>query len=286
MRNRGRFRISTERALLAVLLAWVGASYAQESPAPKRPIQSEPLQQTAITSVAIPCVQPPPTVDIRDYNGPLKKTVGLFARELERKSVHPPHYKPGLALCSLDLKDKFSLFVRDSFDPVTFLGAGFNAGVSQVENQDPTFGRDPTGYGKRFGAVFSDQASSKFFKDFAYPAIFYEDPRYYRLMEGSGRSRFFHAIEHSFVARRDNGNRMLNYSEWLGTTSVVALSNLYHPGNERGFSPAARSVGYNVLTDTAFDVLREFWPEISLKFKLPFHAEPGPEDLGSNPTRH
>jgi hypothetical protein len=31
-------------------------------------------------------------------------------------------------------------------------------------------------------------------------------------------------------------------------------------------------------------MLREFWPEISRKFKLPFRAEPVPEDLVSNPA--
>jgi hypothetical protein len=223
-------------------------------------------------------------VSLRDYNGPLKKTVGLFARELERKSVHPPHYKPGVSLCSLELKDKFFLFVRDSFDPVTFLASGFNAGLNQAENQDPTFGQGTAGYGKRFGASFADQASSRFFKDFAYPSLFYEDPRYYRLIHGSSGRRFLHAAEHAFVAHRDNGNHMFNFSEWLGTVSAVTLSNLYRPGNQRGFAPAARSVSYSVLSDMGFDMLREFWPEISRKFKLPFRAEPVPEDLVSNPA--
>lgn len=57
--------------------------------------------------------------------------------------------------------------------------------------------------------------------DFAYPPIFSEDPRYYRLAHGSGGRRFLHAVEHAFVAHRDNGKRMFNFSEWLGTTSTV-----------------------------------------------------------------
>jgi hypothetical protein len=213
-------------------------------------------------------------VSLGDYNGPLQKTVGLFARPLERKTVHPPHYKPGLALCSLGLHDKFLLFVQDSFDPVTFFAAGFDAGLNQAENQDPTFGQGAAGYSKRFGASFADQTSFRFFKDFAYPSIFFEDPRYYRLVHGSGGRRLLHAVEHAFVAHRDNGNLMFNYSEWLGTASAVTLSNIYHPGNQRGFAPAARQVGFDILEDMGFDALREFWPEIARKFKLPFRAEP------------
>jgi hypothetical protein len=90
-------------------------------------------------------------------------------------------------------------------------------------------------------------------------------------------------MEHAVVAHRDNGKRMFNFSEWLGTTSTVVLSNTYHSDNERGFSPAAQRVAYSILQDMAFDALREFWPEISRKFKLPFRGESAPVNHGSNP---
>jgi len=96
-------------------------------------------------NAAAPCVQPPPMVRLEDYDGPLKKTVGTFARPLERKSVHPPHYKPGAVLCTLKFKDKFRLFVQDSLDPVTFLATGFSAGLDQAENSDPSYGQGAEG---------------------------------------------------------------------------------------------------------------------------------------------
>jgi uncharacterized protein (UPF0297 family) len=66
---------------------------------------------------------------------------------------------------------------------------------------------------------------------------------------------------------------MFNFSEWIGTSSAVALSNVYHPGNKRGFSSAAQQVGYSVLGDSGFDILREFWPEIARKLKLPYRGQ-------------
>ncbi len=272
-------------ALLAAL-ARGGVVRAQEPPPapPQPPAAPTSFKEQATKNVAAPCVEPPPLVRLEDYDGPLKKIVGTFARKLERKSVHRPHYKPGAVLCSLAPKGKFVLFVQDTFEPVTFLASGFNAGLDQAENQDPTFGQGGAGYGKRFGANFADQASFKFFKDFVYPSIFSEDPRYYRLAHGSGGRRFLHAVEHVFLAHRDNGKRMFNFSEWLGTTSAVVLSNVYHPGNERGFAPAAQLVGYSIITDVGFDVLREFWPEISRKFRLPFRGEHEPAHPDSNPA--
>jgi hypothetical protein len=223
-------------------------------------------------NVPPPCIQPPPMVRIEDYNGPLQKVVGTFARPLERKSVPLSRYKPGVKLCTLTPKDKFLLFVQDSFDPVTFLGSAFDAGIDQAEDTDHSYGQGAQGYGRRFGAEYAGQASSRFFKDFAYPSLFSEDPRYYRLARGNPRKRLLHALGHAVVGHHDNGREMFNFSEWLGTASAVVLSNTYHPDNRRGFAPAAESVGYSILQDMGYDVLREFWPEISRKFKLPFRA--------------
>jgi hypothetical protein len=273
---------------LAALAGLAGGTvYAQEAPAPA-PAQpaTAPLQEEAIRNAAAPCVQPAPMVRIEDYDGPLKKVVGTFARPLERKSVHPPDYKPGAKLCTLTLKGKFVLFVQDSFDPVTFLGTAFDAGLDQAEDTDPSYGQGGGGYGRRYGADFAGGASSRFFKDFAYPTIFSEDPRYYRLARGSGGKRLLHAMEHAVVAHRDNGRRMFNFSEWLGTASTVVLSNTYRPDNRRGFAPAAERVGYAILQDMGFDVLREFWPEISKKFRLPFRGERPQTSAGSEDATH
>jgi hypothetical protein len=245
-------------------LTWIAPMNAQE------PAIADVQQEQTIKNVAAPCLEPPPLIRWEDYQGPLQKVVGTFARKLERKSAHPPHYKPGAVLCSLEVRDKFVLFVQDTFDPVSFVSAGFNSGLDQAANQDPTFGQGAAGYGKRFGADFAGQSAGRFFMDFAYPTVFSEDPRYYRLGHGSTGHRFLHATEHVFVAHRDSGKRMFNFSEWLGTASAVALNNAYHPGNEHGLAPAARQVGYSVLEDMGFDVLREFWPEIARKLRIPF----------------
>jgi hypothetical protein len=212
-------------------------------------------------------------VSWQDYDGPLQKVVGAFGRRLERKTAHVPHYKPGVVLCVLSPHDKFLLSVRETFDPVTLLGIGYNAGISQAENDDPSYGQGGKGYGRRFGAGLSDAASSQFLKDFLYPTIFSQDPRYYRLGHGSTRKRFVHALEHSVVAHREDGTYMFNFTEWLGTTSAVVLSNTYHPDNKRGMGPTATRLGYNVAGDIGFDMLREFWPEIARKFRFPFRGQ-------------
>jgi len=225
-----------------------------------------------------PCMQPPPPVTWRDYKGPFAKTVGVFAQRLERHSVSPrlPHYKPGVLLCTLETKDKFWLFVRDSTDAVAFINAAWNAGVSQVQNTQPSFGRDYTSYFERFGCNMAGQASANFFKDFLYPTIFHEDPRYYRLGVGPTHRRIVHAMSHVVIAHDENGNRMFNFSEWLGSATVTVLGNTYYPDNERGVAPVAEAMASGMAYYIAYDILREFWPEIAKKLRLPFREQNQP----------
>ena len=240
--------------------------------------QQQPSSLTEETeeNLTASCLEPPPLLRWQDYHGPFERVVGVFGRKLERTTVHPPHYKPGAVLCSLEARGKFSLFVHDTLDPVSFLSAGFNAGLDQANNRDRAFGQGAAGYGDRFGANFADETSARFFKVFAFPVIFSEDPRYYRLAHGTTGKRMLHAAEHAFIGHRDDGTRMFNYSEWLGTGSAAALSYAYHPGNQRGFESAARGVSYSIAGDIGFDMLREFWPDIARKLRMPFRDTRGP----------
>ncbi len=222
-------------------------------------------------------------VQLQDYDGPFHKIVGTFTRKLDRQSVGVPRYKPGLILCSLEIKDKFFLFLHDSIDPGSILSDAFNAGISQAENDDPTFGQGAAGYGKRLAASYTDDVQFRFFKEFAYPTIFSEDPRYYRLGEGPARRRLLHAVAHSVIASNDHGRPMFNFSEWLGEISGTSIANLYHPGNRRGFGPAAEGIAFDVAIDIGFNELREFWPEVSQKLRLPFRYQnvPRPSALAA-----
>ncbi len=279
-----RFHILNRRrhcCRMLTLLFWLLSTVATQrlwpqdlpTPAQEQPQFPPDLKEYAVRNAAAGCLEPPPLPALDDYNGPLEKTVGVFARALERKSaVHQPRYKPGSMLCSLELKDKFWLFVDDSLDPVTFISAGFDAGIDQATNRDPSFGQGAAGYATRFASDVADRISSKFWKDFAYPSIFFEDPRYFPLGHGPAGERLLHAAKHLLIAHRSDGTHMFNYSEWLGTTTAVLLSDLHHPGDEHGTWPNVRQVGYRFAWDVGFDVLREFWPDIARKFKLPFRG--------------
>ncbi len=273
--------VSLGLIFVAVLAGSVPVRAQETPPNPQLPAAPAQVPGQVVLNSSGQCLQPPPMVQLQDYIGPFQKVVGTLTRKLDRQSVHLPHYKQGVVLCSLEIKDKFFLFLHDSVDPATFLTAGFNAGISQAKNDDAPFGQGGKGYAKRLAASYTDEVQFGFFKEFAYPSVFSEDPRYYRLGEGPAGRRFLHAVAHSVVAYRDNGRPMFNFSEWMGEVSAVSVSNLYHPGAQRGVGPAAENIAFDVAMDIGYDELREFWPEVARKLRLPFRYqnEPPPNAL-------
>jgi hypothetical protein len=219
--------------------------------------------------IAQPCAAPADLLDMDEYDGPLNKLVARFSQKLEIKTVTSQHHKHARP-CSLDSGEKFHLFVENSFEPVNFLSAAWDAAWAQRDHDDPSFHQGAAGFGKEYLAQLTDNIQGDFFNTFAYPAIFHQDPRYYRLGHGTMGRRLVHAVRHVFVAHSDSGGLMFNFSEWLGTASSKALSNVYHPGNDRSVGSVAQRTGMSITTDMGFDILREFWPEIAHKFHLPF----------------
>ena len=255
------------RTAAIVLFIFLGCFAFSQTETPK----NAPAQNSEATTrpAQNPCIHSAPLVSVEDYTGPLRKTVLFIARKPEIKTVERPSLSVG-TICALTPGQKFHLFFRNTFEPITVVSAAFNAGLDQAEDTDPTYGQGGEGYGKRFGAELADRTSSDFFRTFLFPVIFHQDPRYYRMGHGATGARLGNALTHVFVAHTDSGKKTFNFSEWMGTVASVALSNTYHPGNERGLGPASQRIAVGVGTDVGFDLLREFWPELIRKLRLPF----------------
>ncbi len=241
---------------------------------PNVPLPSFPPVSGTVQPVAVaqPCARPAEMFDIDEYDGPLSRLVAGFSQKMEVKTVAPARPRRHARPCALSAGEKFHLFVENSFEPVNFVGAAWDAAWAQRDNDDPSFHQGASGYGKRYATEVADDIQGDFFNTFLYPSMFRQDPRYYRLGRGPASHRLFHALRHVFVAHSDSGNLMFNYSEWLGTASAKEISNFYHPGNERDIQALARRTGWSISTDMGWDIMREFWPEVAHKFHLPFRT--------------
>jgi hypothetical protein len=174
----------------------------------------------------------------------------------------------------LRTSQKFRVWWRTSIDPATIVIAGIEAGVGQAENSFSGYGQGAQGYGKRFGAALADEASSGFFSNFFYSTLFKEDPRYFRVGEGSFKHRFGRSIIQEFVCHTDAGGRSFSYENVLGAFSSGALSNAYYPETDRGFGLTMSRSGTALALGSAGGLLNEFWPDVRNKL---FHKHPKPD---------
>ncbi|HWZ34216.1 MAG TPA: hypothetical protein VNX18_22920 [Bryobacteraceae bacterium] len=164
----------------------------------------------------------------------------------------------------LTARQKLNIARKDSFDyPLVGL-AGALAGLSQLTDEQPSFGQGVKGFGHRLVTNYADQAMGNMFTEGLFPALLHEDPRYFRRGTGTKWHRTGYALSRVVVTHKDSGGNRFNYSEWLGNASAVAISNAYYPDN-RNFSDNATKLLEQVATDAVSQVLKEFWPDIKRK---------------------
>ena len=60
-----------------------------------------------------------------------------------------------------------------------------------------------------------------------------------------------------------------NYSDVAGNGIAAAVSNLYHPSEDRSWSATLTRWGTQMMWDVLSDELKEFWPDIRRRIRKP-----------------
>ncbi len=165
----------------------------------------------------------------------------------------------------LTVKQKFTIATKDTIDFPSYILGGAFAGISQLNNSNPSFGQGFEGYAKRYAANVADQDIGNFMTEAIMPTILHEDPRYFRRGSGSVGHRLVYAATRVIVSKTDTGKSTFNFAEFVGNGSVAALGNLYYP-DEKGFSPTIQRMFTQIGTDAISQVLKEFWPDVKRKW--------------------
>ena len=170
----------------------------------------------------------------------------------------------------LTVRQKFDLAFKSAFDPVTFAIAALDGGYGQVTDNYPAYGQGVKGFFKYFGASYADTFDGTIIGNAALPALFHEDPRYFRLATGSFKGRLWYAVLSTFRARSDSGKWVPNYGNVLGNLAAGGIANLYYPQNERGVGLTFERA-FTVTAEGALGgIFEEFWPDVSHKL---FHKK-------------
>src|SRR5262245_15263584 len=77
--------------------------------------------------------------------------------------------------------EKFHIFWRSTLDPYSLIVPAVKAGIYNAADLNSGFGSGASGFFQRYGAAVADNTSGKFFRNWFYPVLLHEDPRYFRI---------------------------------------------------------------------------------------------------------
>jgi hypothetical protein len=166
------------------------------------------------------------------------------------------------SLPNITSREKLLIAAKDSFDPYSFPIAGAFAGISQAENQYPSWGRGTDGYVKRYFGCLADQTLSNMMTEAAFPIVLSQDPRFFRLGRGGVAHRTGYALSRIFVTRSDSGEAEFNYSEFGGNAVMAAAGTAYYPRPYATVGNAAVRFGSQIIFDMLANLGKEFWPDV------------------------
>jgi hypothetical protein len=221
-------------------------------------------QEPAADSVSAPIAQVPgETPDDRIF--------GVIPNYLTVENPQPN-------VAPLTVKQKFGLFAKETFDPFTFAASAAGAALSQIDNDNPKYGRGAGPYAERFGAAMADITTQNFFSDAVLASWLHEDPRYFRRGPEFGVwYRVGYALSRVVVTRTDAGKNRFNYSGVLGTGLGIGLSNAYYPDASVSGREVLSRFGTSFAATALGNLLPEFWPDIHEKLlnrKVRSHSPP------------
>ena len=166
-------------------------------------------------------------------------------------------------------KEKLILAAKNSFDYSSFLVAGIQAGFAMNSNSYPEFHQGAAGYGRYFWHTLADTADENFMVGGIGPILFHQDNRFYTLGHGGFKKRTWYAVTRVLVTRQDDGSKMFNFSEVVGSGAAAGVSTLYYPKKYQTWT----KVGQKWLTSDLIDCFnffwKEYWPDVNKKI---FHT--------------
>ncbi|MGH9583063.1 MAG: hypothetical protein ACRD4O_09030, partial [Bryobacteraceae bacterium] len=169
-------------------------------------------------------------------------------------------------------KEKFDEWARGEYDPLGFAVGAFEAATLERSPKDGFcgYGKGWGSYGQCFGSLELDSTDSSFIGDFALPVLLHQDPRYFRLGQGSFGKRVFYAISRVFITYNDSGHNVLDTSALAGTVIAAGLSNLYYPPQDVGAGHTMSCIGIDLGNTALYNLAAEFWPDIHRKLHQAF----------------
>ena len=205
---------------------------------------------------------PTPSVTPAQANNPNDR----FGKQPKRILGIIPNYRAVSAntqLPPLNFKGELWLATQDTFDYSDFIFVGALAGIDMAGKSQPTFGQGAEGFGKYYWHVFVDGGIENYMTEAVVPLATKEDPRYYTMGKGGFFKRTGYAVTRLFITRANSGKSTFNLSEVVGAGAAAGIGNAYYPAQNNQWVKTYQRWGTQVGLDGAFNLLKEFWPDVN-----------------------
>jgi len=174
-----------------------------------------------------------------------------FAPEREARAYQP-----------LTGKERWNLYVREAFwSPGAFFRVAGPALGTHLGNEPAEWGQGTAGYSRRLANRFGRFALQKTFEAAGAAALQHE-VRYLRSSRSGFLPRAAHALTANFVTYDQYGRRTPHVSRVGSVFAAEFTGNLWMPAGHRDTSTAMRSVALKLGLGSAFNLIREFSPEL------------------------
>ena len=157
--------------------------------------------------------------------------------------------------------ERTDLYLNSLTNPWGFAKAALSAGLDQLHNKPEEWKQGWGPYGQRLANIEGQYLIQKTVT-YLISAPLHEDNRYF----GSGKHgiwpRTSYAVTSSFLARRDNGDLHVSFSQLGGVAAGAFAARLWLPPSQSSAGDAAVSFGITMGCNTAVSVLKEFLPDL------------------------
>ena len=159
--------------------------------------------------------------------------------------------------------EKYEEWLEGTYDWIG-LAAGATEAALEHSKTDGFcgYGSGLDSFGKCYASALADSTISSFLGDYLFSVWLHQDPRYFRLGQGSIAGRAWYAFERSVMVYNDKGQTVFGTAAMAGTLIAAATSNLYYPKQDRGLNLTLSRIAWDLGGTVIFNEEAEFWPDI------------------------
>jgi hypothetical protein len=163
--------------------------------------------------------------------------------------------------------ERLKWFGRATYGPRSLLASGpITAGWRTLTNRPEEWGPGWEGFGKRYGSRLVNNSVTNGLEG-SFGAIWKEDPRYFRIGEGSMGKRLGGVVKRTWMSRYGNGEYHFGAAKFIGITGGSLFQKAWMPDSVTSNRDVVNRIWGGYAGRLVGNFIREFTPDLMRKFK-------------------